>query len=302
MGTKKAAAAREISDVELEGAVRALVQAEGSVGRTEFKKKLGPEYKKLEARALDLARGLAGRREIHRWASGATKEWFFVADPYETLSQVVRGALADGPLDDVALKGRVVARGKGFGDLLPGWLKGALARGELFSYKAKAGSKKQLALEPPRPDISAVLKTVFTALDKALVKTDAARVPREAVLAALADRLGLAVPAVSEPGNPKATPPDVLLETERSSFIRALRQLSAENVASGLLPVRDLRAQLRLEKPRFDRLALELFREELITLHHHDFPTSLSPSERQEMVEDERGTHYNGIALRRSHG
>jgi hypothetical protein len=59
---------------------------------------------------------------------------------------------------------------------------------------------------------------------------------------------------------------------------------------------------MRLDKEHFDRLALELSREGIVTLHHHDFPASLSPSERTELVQDERGTHYVGIAIRRSHG
>ena len=302
MGTKKAAVTREIPDGELEGAVRALIQHEGGVARGEFKKKLGPEYKKLEARVLDVVRELAGRREVHRWASGATKEWFFAAEPFDALNRVVHDALADGPLEEVALKARVVQNSRGLGELLKEWLKGALARKEIHHHPAKAGAKKRLGLRPPPPDLSAVLKTVFRALDKVIHKTDAAEVPRQAVLAALAEKLGIEQSARATPRKPTLDDRGASPETDRSSFIRALRDLSGQNVTGGLLPVRDLRAQLRLEKPRFDQLALELFRDEVITLHHHDFPSSLSPSERQEMVEDERGTHYNGIALRRGHG
>jgi hypothetical protein len=35
-----------------------------------------------------------------------------------------------------------------------------------------------------------------------------------------------------------------------------------------------------------------------VSLHHHDYPSSLSPSERDELVLDTHGTHYVGIAPR----
>jgi hypothetical protein len=296
MGAKKAAAARDVSEQELEGVVRALIERASGLSRTEFKKELGAEYKALEKRALEMARALAGRRVVHRWASGRSKERFFATEPLDTLSKAVATVLADGPLESTELERRVENEGRGLRDLLKEWLKHAPARGELFAHpKAAGGTKKRFGLRPPEPDPNVVLKSVFTALDKALTSKDGSRLSKEAVLSTLAAKLGLPSPA---PATAPSPPP----ATERESFIRALRELSAQNVQDGLLPIRDLRARLRLEKEHFDRLSLELLREGVVTLHHHDFPTSLSPAERAELVRDERGTHYVGIALRRSHG
>lgn len=293
MGAKKAAATRDVSEEELEGAVRALVQRASGLSGTEFKKELGADYKKLDKRAVEMARALAGRRVVHRWASGKSKERFFATDPIEALSKAIATALAGGPLEPPALERRVETEGRGLRDLLKEWLKPALARGELFAHPPAAGSKqKRVGLHPPEPDPNVVLKAVFRALDKALATRDGGRIAKEAVLAALAAKLGVH-------SRSSASPPPA---TERESFIRALRELSAENVQDGLLPIRDLRARLRLEKEAFDRLSLELLRDGVVTLHHHDFPTSLSPAERADLVKDERGTHYVGIALRRSHG
>jgi hypothetical protein len=294
MGAKKAAATRDVSEQELEGLVRALVERASGLNRTEFKKELGAEYKGLEKRALEMARALAGRRVVHRWASGSSKERFFATDPLDSLNKAVANVLADGPLESTELERRVENEGRGLRDLLKVWLKQAPARGELFAHpKASSGTKKRFGLHPPEPDPNVVLKSVFKALDKALTSKDGGRLSKEAVLAALAVKLGLPTPATAPGPQPG---------TERESFIRALRELSAQNVQNGLLPIRDLRARLRLEKEHFDRLSLELLRDGVVTLHHHDFPTSLSPAERADLVRDERGTHYVGIALRRSHG
>lgn len=330
MGTKKAAATREVSDGELEGVVRALVQRASGIGRTEFKKELAGEYKPHDKRALEMARTLAARHEIYRWVSGASKERFFTAEPFDALGKAVAGALAGGPLVEADLKRRVESEGRGFGDLLKEWLKSALKRGEIFQHPGKTAATKPLGLQPPEPDVAVVFKAVFTALNKALVSPAGKRVPHQLILAKLAEALGLPAPAATathpaspptaparpasapaaaatHPASPRAaaaTPPasppsaTATPENHRDSFIRALRELSA----AGPPLVQDLRARVRMDKPSFDRLSLELAREGIVTLHHHDFPTSLSDAERLDMIQDERGTHYVGIALRRSHG
>jgi hypothetical protein len=300
MGKKKAAATREVSDGELEGEVRALVQRASGLSNTEMKKELGDEYKKLDKRALETARALASRGLIYRIGIGK-KERFFAADPFDRFDKTVTAVLAGGPLDDAELKRRLESEARGFGDLLTKkWLDGALARGAIFPHPAQGSKKKRFGLQP---DVTSAFKSVFTALRKAL-DNDRSGIPRETLLAALARELGLSLPAqraetTIPTGSTAATPAPASV---RDSFIRALRELAAENVANGLLPIRDLRARLRLDKQSFDRLSLELSRDGVVTLHHHDFPTSLSPAQREDMVEDERGTHYVGIALRRSHG
>jgi hypothetical protein len=304
MAAKKAAATRAVSDQELEGIVRALVQRASGISRAEFKKELEPEFKSLDKRAVEVARSLAGGRVLHRWSSGKTKERYLATDPFDALTQAVATVLADGPLEQAELERRVEHEGRGLGDLVKEWLMRASARGELFQHAPANGSrKKRFGLQP---DVTLAFKGVFTALGKALKSTAGASIPREAVLDALARELGLPAPHAMRASN-GGTPTGSLAEEpplsgERESFIRALRELSTQNVAQGLLPIRELRARLRLDKQRFDRVSLELSREGVVTLHHHDFPTSLSPAERADLVEDERGTQYVGIALRRSHG
>lgn len=86
---------------------------------------------------------------------------------------------------------------------------------------------------------------------------------------------------------------------QAATFRKALGAVSAENPPGALLSVREVRARANLPKGVFDALALSFASKDLVTLHHHDFPSSLSVSERAQLIEDGKGTFYIGIALRR---
>jgi hypothetical protein len=86
---------------------------------------------------------------------------------------------------------------------------------------------------------------------------------------------------------------------QAATFRKALAAVSAENPPGALLSVREVRARARLPKAVFDALALNFASKNLVTLHHHDFPSSLSAPERAQLIEDGKGTFYIGIALRR---
>lgn len=64
----------------------------------------------------------------------------------------------------------------------------------------------------------------------------------------------------------------------------------------------DLRRHSGLPKKAFDEAVLELSRTGLVSLHYHDYPSSLSPDERDELVTDGLGNYYVGMALRQSRG
>jgi predicted transcriptional regulator len=53
------------------------------------------------------------------------------------------------------------------------------------------------------------------------------------------------------------------------------------------------------DKQSFDQTALSLAEQNRVALHWHDYPSSLSQSERDELVRDERGNYYIGITLRK---
>jgi hypothetical protein len=110
------------------------------------------------------------------------------------------------------------------------------------------------------------------------------------VYAALGRALGIEGAAPIEDGR----------RDDEGRVLSAVRELASREPPGTLLSVRAVRATVPIEKARFDRAALRLSEAGKIVLHHHDFPASLSPAERAELVEDSRGTHYIGVALRRS--
>jgi hypothetical protein len=82
-----------------------------------------------------------------------------------------------------------------------------------------------------------------------------------------------------------------------SKFNRAVRAVTAANKPGGLLSVRAVRERAQLPKAVFDAIALELQRRRELVLHHHDFPTSLSATEREELIAGPNSVYYIGLAL-----
>lgn len=283
-----------MSAEDLELAVRALIDRSSGLAGTDFKKELGKAWKGWERQALDVAGELAAKRQIHRWSS-PRKVRFFREDPVATLSRVVSELLATGPLSEADLKKRVEAVGRGLGDVLKEWLKAAQARGEIHLQAPVRGSKvKRFSLEP---DVGLLLKKVLLELRKAMASPLGSRVDRTRVLEALATELGVAPSAVARS---VSSIPASAATVDRDVVLRAVADLAAEHESQGLLLIRELRARAALAKDQFDRVVLALASDGVVTLHHHDFPESLSAGERAELVSDPQGTHYVGIAYRRN--
>lgn len=75
--------------------------------------------------------------------------------------------------------------------------------------------------------------------------------------------------------------------------------------SGALVSVRDLRRSLEFQEVNhdaFDRAVLQLGRQGRIALHRHDYVSSLTSAERDELVTDGQGNYYVGIALRTERG
>jgi hypothetical protein len=77
-----------------------------------------------------------------------------------------------------------------------------------------------------------------------------------------------------------------------------VRRFVEREGSGSLIPIRKLRGSLELPKNRFDAAVLQLYADDAVILHHHDFVGSLSDAERNELVLDKHGNHYIGVALR----
>jgi hypothetical protein len=268
----------------LEDEVRRAVNEKPGLTSTELARSF-PKARK--SAALDAARELAGRGSLHRWVKGKT-ERFFVDDPIEALDRLVPRLLEAGPLTEAELSKAVERSGSGHPSaLFKEWLKSAKNR--RLVHPAAAAPRSRSKRFGREPDARLALATVLTALKKVLPALEEAGVDRAAAASVLLEELGIETETLSGHAAPSRA---------REDFLDALQRLSREHPAGTLLSVRDLRSRLSLDKKRFDELALELARERVVGLHHHDHPHSLPEHERRELVEDERHTHYVGITLR----
>ena len=90
-------------------------------------------------------------------------------------------------------------------------------------------------------------------------------------------------------------------ECLRAWILERISQLDPAAWRGALVAVRDLRrspALVGVSRDAFDQAVLELGRQGRVALHRHDWPQSLTPEERYELVTDGQGTYYIGIALR----
>jgi hypothetical protein len=280
MAKKTKVPARLLSAEELESLVYSTIQRASGLKGSEFKKELDSDCKAYEKQAVTIATALASQGKAYRFSSKTTVR-FFREDPFDVLSVAARNLLSSAPRTATELKQGLEKTKRGFGDLAVEWLKGAVQRGEIYELApAKGGRSKRYGLEP---DWALVLKKTSLELRKVLDSSVGRRWSAENIITHLAQLMGVKTPEVSH----------------RDRVLQELKRLGAEKPNEALLMIRELRSRVGLEKKAFDESILELSRSGDVVLHHHDFPTSLSESERSMLVEDERGTHYVGIALRR---
>lgn len=281
---RKAAPLRVLTEDELIQVARDLVKRAPGLSGSDVKKELGPDLKHEEKRVVRAATTLAARHEIFRWSS-ARKVRFFLVDPLDGLAHAVKQSVANGPMREADLRYRVERIHRGYGDLLKPWLKGALARGDLYSHRALRGTrdKRYGAV----PDWGEVLKKAVAELKKIFASPAGLHHSPSEVLRALASELEQTASNATQPR-----------EARRRRLLSQLTQASMSK-SGGLISVRELRSKVSMEKSEFDQLALELARDGLVTLHQHDFPSSLSEDEQAALIVDARGNHFIGIAARR---
>lgn len=115
-------------------------------------------------------------------------------------------------------------------------------------------------------------------------------VDREAIVNLIVKLLSFS-PSKNKPSDVGGTPKDKILN--------ALKVMQSENPREALFSIKDLRSRINLNKEEFDKVALELSRENKVSLHFHDYPQALSESERNNLVHDTKNDiYYIGIALR----
>jgi len=229
----------------------------------------------------------AGR--AHVWQPGKTP-YFTLFEPRNTALEIILKALTQGPLTEKELVGWVRKR-------LPGYqvrhLKEHVSHSkQVYEYPKYGKVKIRYGLEPPEPGpyLSKALQDII-AVQELLVPF---HVSLEAIHEALGRELGLEH-ETSAPSRERLQGEGLFRHAE-PLILEGITRLQPPGQRRALVSIRELRRSVSLAKSVFDKTVLSLASQGKVALHHHDFPTSLSQTERDALVQDERGTYYVGIA------
>jgi len=231
---------------------------------------------------------LADRGRLYLWQPGKAL-YFCLSEPRKMALDTILNALAAGPLTEKELIGLLRKR-------LPGYqakdLKELLSYSkQVYEYPKYGKVKAKYGLEPPEPGLYlGKAMQEITAVQRLLAHF---QISLEAIHHALGRELGLEH-ATREPSTerPKG---EIASHNAERFILEAITRVQPSGQRRALVSVRELRRSVSLPKNVFDKIVLSLALQGKVALHHHDFPSSLSPDERDELVRDEQGTYYVGI-------
>jgi hypothetical protein len=229
-------------------------------------------------------------------ARGKPRYWNRDALTYARFA-ILKALNEKGPLSESALK----KAAKGFSDAqVRQMIDAALAAGELWRHPPLGKSKKELiGRQPPAPEL--YLREAGVELTRIVAQLRAAGVRHEELRRALVqvvEATGVSFGSAASAGQTLKDSP----RTGSVDLVAIMRRIEPGADRGALVGSRDLRRVAKLDKPLFDRAVLELARQGRVSLHRHDYATSLTAAERDELVTDGAGTYYVGVALRNGAG
>ena len=185
-------------------------------------------------------------------------------------------------------------------------IEGLLRVGRLHELPRGPGSRSaRLSAKPPDPKdyLSGTIQRLVQAIEEESLRLAAFGVPCAATFAAARILLEESVlygrPAAD--GASRSVDSAVAEQGLEHQILEQLRRLSADLRHGGLVSTRELRGtqpRFTHEHAAFDQALLRLAKDGRVWLFRHDFPASLSESERKAMVTDGRGNYYNGISFK----
>ncbi|MGH8487372.1 MAG: hypothetical protein ACREXS_00465, partial [Gammaproteobacteria bacterium] len=185
-------------------------------------------------------------------------------------------------------------------------IEGLLRVGRLHELPRAPGSRSaRLSARPPDPKayLSVMVQRLVQAVEEESLKLEACGLTRSAVYAAARALLEESV-LYGRPAPDGVSPhvdSAVAEQDLEHQILEQLRRLSADLRHGGLVSTRELRGtrpRFAYEHAAFDRALLRLAKDGRVWLFRHDFPASLTESERKAMVTDGRGNYYNGISFK----
>jgi hypothetical protein len=203
------------------------------------------------------------------------------SDLEELARQIILDTLAQRPHTQIELLHKLRANLPDFSLTQRKGLIGRMVKEEsVYQLPAFLGSRiSRYSLKPPDP--KDYIEDAIAKISKLL------SIPPEAILQAMGGT-----------SSPQSDPPKNVRSEE---LLARMVQIKLAAAAGGLVPINELWKSLQTEgwdKASFDRTVLGLSEQYRVALQRHNFPASLSGEDRAELVADELGNYYVGIALR----
>lgn len=177
-----------------------------------------------------------------------------------------------------------------------------LAAKELFRHPIAGKIKKELlSTRPASPE--PYLGEVAAQLAKIVPQLLAANIGRDDLrryFVQIIEAAGVPFFSANSGGSSATRPAREEPAASGADLIGLIRRLEPGADRGALVGTRDLRRAAQMEKALFDQAVLDLAREGTLSLHYHDYPASLTPTERAELVTDGDGTYFVGVALRQN--
>ena len=284
---------RDLNAIGKAATLEALHQTELPVTAKDLAPQLRGPYKYAEKHLVPILQEAAADGQITRFppktAKGKLRYWHLGHEEYgrRMLLQLLQ---SKGPQTVAKLQASLKDLDQSQFDAV---FQSLRAAGTLFVHPPVKSGAELFGLRPPAPEV--YLKNVQTELTKAVAKLRNVRVPLDALRRAIVQISEAA--GVPFSGTVIAAPP---AETCVVNLLDLLRRLDSGTTRGTLVTARDLRQAAGLPKSTFDREVLNLARSGQVSLHKHDFPASLTESERDELIADGHGNFFIGLALRQS--
>lgn len=273
-----------------EALISLLARHADGVTITKVRALLPAPYKVDKTRLEQRLRALESSKRVHAWSKTVVAPSSYA----DAAKRAILAALRESPRSLSELKKSLTLAVK-TGPELTKALLAARDAGELFEHPKVPGAKKSvLRYALQAPDAGAYLAPIDKAIDALTKKLRGSGIDRAAIVAALTRSI---TPSREMNGRELTAREGNGHKVDPRAFFDAVLSIRPDARAHVLISVRDVRRRLSWPKPDFDDLVLRLAREGRITLHHHDHPAGLPISERDDLVADERGTHYIGFVL-----
>ncbi len=255
-----------------------------------------------------LVAGYVGLGTVFRYAPLRGEGFrYWDRDRGHYLDTIIERELREAALPIQTLRGRVAKRLRDVSETeLRERIERLLRVGRLHELPRIAGNRAarlSAKLPDPKDYLSGLIQRLVHAIEEESLRLAAFGVPCAATFAAARALLERS-PLYGQPaadGVSLHVDSAVAEQDLEHQILEQLRRLSADLRHGGLVSTRELRGTLPRfahEHAAFDRALLRLAKDGRVWLFRHDFPASLTESERKAMVTDGRGNYYNGISFK----